>query len=155
MNEAVPAPTGRRSPRWAFMQRMVIPCENGENYLVRLRIIQTPWFGVYLHDLEAPDSDPHPHDHPWVFWSFIVRGAYEEEVYYFPKHPIHYPAAVPRYWRRFSWHKMPMNWAHRIGWVKPGTKSLIFVGKRRANWFFYVKGEAFPWQEYEKTHRKA
>ena len=29
---------GKRSPRWAFMQRMTIPCKDGTEYLIRLRI---------------------------------------------------------------------------------------------------------------------
>jgi hypothetical protein len=33
---------GQRSPRWALWQRMTIPCKDGTDYLVRLRIMQTP-----------------------------------------------------------------------------------------------------------------
>lgn len=141
------------------MERMTIPCENGDNYLTRLRVIQTPWFGVYLHDIESPDSDPHPHDHPWNFRSFIVKGGYTEKVY-----PLEhsfansrldpYRRAYERRWNRFTWHKMTKNNAHRITQVLPGTVSLILVGKRSSSWGFYLgKEDYMDWKEYESVYR--
>lgn len=138
---------GKRSPRWAFMQRMTIPCEDGTDYLTRLRIVQTPWFGVYLHDLMGPDKDD-PHDHPWDFYSFIVKGAYTETVHPAPAVDLSI-GKYTRTWRQFSWHRMDRYWAHRIWYVAPGTKSLIFVGKRSRTWGFYKDGEWIPWETYE------
>lgn len=141
--------TGQRSPRWAFMQRMTIPCENGLNYLTRLRVIQTPWFGVYLHDLYEPDSDRDPHDHPWDFTSFIVKGGYLEKVWPIPH--ILMDVSYKRRWNKYSWHKMTRDMAHRITSVDPGTRSLIFVGKRTRNWGFFTEDGWMSWQDYEKA----
>src|SRR3954449_5709224 len=68
-----------RSPKWAFMERFEVPDYDGDgNYLTRLRIVQTPWFGVYLHRFDGPDPRPTLHDHPWPFLSFVLRGGYTE-----------------------------------------------------------------------------
>lgn len=49
-----------------------------ETYLTRLRLIQTPWFGIYLHRMDGPDSRDTLHDHPWSFVSIVLRGGYWE-----------------------------------------------------------------------------
>lgn len=130
------------------MQKMVIPCEDGTEYLTRLRILQTPWFGVYLHDLSGVDKEP-PHDHPWDFYSFILKGEYSEQVH--PAPFVHLDIGkYRRTWKPLSWHKMEKEWAHRIFYVAPGTKSLIFVGKRTREWGFHVDGQWQPWHEFEE-----
>lgn len=139
--------TGRKSPRWAFMERLDIPCQDGLVYLTRLRIIQTPWFGLYLHDINAPDSDPHPHDHPWTFVSIVLRGHYVEEF-----HP--YPNVSPQFyvrtntWRRGSIHRMGRESAHRIIEAAPGLKTLILVGRRKRDWGFFTDAGWVQWEDY-------
>lgn len=40
-----------------------------------------PWpFHPVIHHFTGPDADG-PHDHPWNFQSFILKGSYIEEVY--------------------------------------------------------------------------
>lgn len=147
---------GKRSPKWALMQRMTIPCEDGTEYLTRLRIVQTPWFGVMMHDLLGPDKED-LHDHPWSFVSFILRGSYTERVDRSPGY-----AGKTRYvrtWNRWSWHKMDANWAHRIERISPGTRSIIFTGKRKRDWGFWVPAGFGPfaahrwvsWKAYESN----
>lgn len=146
-----PKVSGQRSPRWAFMARMTIPCENGLKYLTRLRIIQTPWFGVYLHNLYEPDADRDMHDHPWEFISIILRGGYTEIVNPIP-HVMDTPAYnFKRRWNRWSWHKMSTDKAHRILSVDDGTISLILVGRRKRSWGFYTPEGWVDWREYERA----
>lgn len=141
---------GQRSPRWAFNAKMQIPCRSGIPYLFRRRLIQTPWFGVYLHDIFEPDSDQDPHDHPWNFVGVVLRGSYTEELHLIP----HVDVTVKRRqtWKRWSWHRMTRETAHRIVEAEPGLRTLIFVGKRQKDWGFYTQpwGGFVPWQEYEK-----
>lgn len=139
---------GRRSPRWAVWQRLTIPCKDGTNYLVRLRIVQTPWFGIYLHDIHEDDGDRAPHNHPWSFFSLVLRGGYVERVY-------DDPAGRPNHWReqmhnRLSLHKMGRVAAHRITYASPGLKTLILCGPRKESWGFFVDGEYVDWTEYER-----
>ena len=47
------------------------------------RYIAGPFrFHVFVHG----DRDPAPHDHPWNFWTFPLRGYYEEVVTF--DHPM-------------------------------------------------------------------
>jgi hypothetical protein len=145
--------TGKRSPRWAFMNKMVIPSTRnaGETYLTRLRIIQTPWFGVYVHDINEPDYDFHPHDHPWSFISVILRGGYTERVWPFPSSYAldMRDKSYLRRWRRWSWHSMDREKAHKIEQIEDKTLSLIFVGKRVGTWGFYTEDGWLEWSDYK------
>lgn len=136
------------------MSKMKIPCHDGLVYLARLRIIQTPWFGVYWHNIYQPDGDRHPHDHPWNFSSFIVRGGYTEVVHPLPWLDLKMNRYTRR-WERFTWHKMTTDQAHRIISLDPGTISLIFVGKRSRNWGFFTEDGWMTWQDYEKAMKKS
>ena len=139
---------GRRSPRWAFMQRMTIPCLDGTDYLVRLRIVQTPWFGIYLHDIHKDDGDSAPHNHPWPFLSLVVRGHYTERLY---PDPIGRPTDYLKQTHNArSVHRMGRASAHRIIDAAPDLKTLIVTGKRQASWGFFVDGEHIDWADYER-----
>jgi len=141
---------GRRSPMWALWSRMSIPCKGGILYLVRLRVVATPLFGIYLHDIHEDDGDRDPHNHPWSFISIVLRGSYMEKVYPEPSsRRNHYVAKTHK---RFSAHKMGQVEAHRIVACDPGLKTLILVGRRNhAGWGFFESDGAFVgWQEYEK-----
>lgn len=152
--------TGQRSPRWAVWKRMTIPCKDGTDYLVRLRILQTPWFGVYLHDIHEDDGDRDPHNHPWSFVSIVLRGWYMERLYPDPlgdrqEYDI-------RIHRRWSVHRMDRTSAHRIVLAGPKLKTLILVGPRKATWGFFragvvatptgmtTRGTFVDWQDYER-----
>lgn len=143
----VPITTGA-GQRWAWLLRYVIPCRGGVQYLRRLRIIQTPWFGVYLHDFYEADAQD-LHDHPWTFWSFVLRGKYYE-TYDHILYGTDGMAGAGRHlrgglrmrtWRRFSFHKIPMDVAHRVDGYELGTISLCIVGPRRRTWGFYPPAE--------------
>lgn len=80
-----------RSPNWAFMQKFEVPNYDSDgNYLTRWRIIQTPWFGIYIHRFDGPDPRPTLHDHPWDFTSLVLRGGYIEADSY-----SQYPDILP------------------------------------------------------------
>lgn len=116
------------SPRWAFMQRFVVPdFDSDEDYLRRLRIVQTPWFGVYLHRIGTPDSRPTLHDHPWNFVSIVLRGGYWE--------------CVPRFGDYAD--PQPVRWINRkraedlhyiLTLDRVPTWTLVLVGRRRRVW---------------------
>jgi hypothetical protein len=140
---------GKQSPNWAFWQRFDIPCKNGEQYLARLRILDTPWFGIYLHDIFEPDADRDPHNHPWSFISVVLRGEYRENVY--PQPELLPYSYVEKRHKRFSLHKMGTRAAHRITYAAPRLKTLIIRGKRTGGWGFFLaekSGKYVPWQEY-------
>lgn len=143
--------TGQRSPRWALWQWFDIPDGTDPTvvYLRRLRILATPWFGIYLHWIYLPDTDRHPHDHPWAFASLILRGGYTEQI--FTTRPVFSDLDIWRRRARRSLHRMSLGRAHRIVQLDPGTVTLVVHGRRRRTWGFWT-GEGFvPWQEYDRA----
>ena len=61
-----------RERRWAIWRTRAIGLFS-DAMLIRTRIVQTPWFGVYLHRHLRPDSYRELHDHPWSLVSLILR----------------------------------------------------------------------------------
>lgn len=122
-----------RSPRWAFWDWFEVPDydDPSKTYLRRLRIVQTPWFGVMLHFLDGPDPRSTLHDHPWNFLSIVLRGGYVESRME-PGKPV-----VSRIVRRFNF--MPRGTAHTIFLVDPNTITLVFTGRRQGPWGYLVE----------------
>lgn len=67
--------------RWAFLRREDLRDGDGAIYLRRWRILETPWFGVLLHNIRKPDHDRDAHDHPWSWLTIALRGGYTEEIH--------------------------------------------------------------------------
>lgn len=134
------------SPRFAFWQTFKIPdrLDPSRTYLKRLRIVQTPWFGVYLHWIYLPDNDRDPHDHPWSFASLILRGGYNERRY------VTRLTYRDRLFARFRINQVPITEAHQIVDVLPGTVTLVFVGRRRREWGFWTETGFVSWLDYDK-----
>ncbi len=59
----------------------------GELYFTRFYLTPSSIFGwrlprrVFLHCIYRKDTDRYPHDHPFDFWTWVVRGGYLEAVY--------------------------------------------------------------------------
>lgn len=151
-----PKPT---SKDWAFLEWADIPSKKtpGTVYLRRLRVVQTPWFSWLIHWINEPDFDRDPHDHPWTFWSLIVRGGYAERVYsrYAPntRTPVlsvrsRLANYSTRVWRRASLHKMATEDAHQITEVIPGTITCVFTGRRVRQFCFWTPAGEVPWRRY-------
>lgn len=127
------------SPYWAILQGFKIPhMDHPEvDYLWRLRIIQTPWFGIMLHKINTPDARDTLHDHPWPMLSFVLRGGYTEFVpgpYY----------ARSNYVKRVNWkpRKNSFHWIAELD--RTPTWTLVFVGKRRSdNWGYLDRDGTF------------
>lgn len=121
-----PAASGKHA-EWAFMKRFEVPSfdEPDVNYMTRLRVIQTPWFGIYLHRFDRPDSRPTLHDHPWPFASFVIRGAgYVERV------------GLNKTRRRVCWanFKRATDLHYIEELLSPVVWTLVVVGRRRRAW---------------------
>jgi hypothetical protein len=129
---------GRR--RWALNERFLIGQQENP-MLERWRLVQTPWFGVYVHFIFREDLDRVPHDHPWRFRSLVLRGGYVEELHERPGDGR--SRLVAR--RRWRTHRFPLHHAHRIVQVVPGTVTLVVVGRKVRVWGFY---EGERWVSY-------
>lgn len=125
------ATAGKRK-RWQFMTRFDINDDKGNLYLRRWRVIQTPLCSLYLHKIVRGDSDPFVHDHPWVFLSIILRGGYVEVRRDNFTHQLR-----ERHVR--WWNYMSRDDAHYIKTLdRNPTWTLLFVGRRRRTWGFWV-----------------
>jgi hypothetical protein len=157
--------------KWALFERFVIPdiAEPDKDYLIRWRLLQTPWFGIFLHKILMIDNDINLHDHPWSFYTFILSGGYIENVHVFE--PVAYSANngephswrgqfAQRKWTAGSLHKMRagvqryQSDLHKITYLldKP-TWSLLFVGPRIRDWGYQTKDgwvarKDYDWRKY-------
>jgi hypothetical protein len=137
------------------MERFVVPDyahpETDDNYLTRLRIIQTPLFGVYLHKLETPDPRPTLHDHPWPFTAVVLRGGYDEmrrDTHTKPG-PQNWMYAYPHKVRRLN--VMPFDAMHWISHLhRVPTWTLVFVGRRTRIWQYLDRdGTLTPFDKHK------
>lgn len=141
--------TRQQPRRWVLLGRFVLRRADGQIYLKRRRIVQTPWFGVYYHRITSADPGYDLHDHPWAFASIVLSGGYVEE-----RCPTH--AAVARAQLNFQWPetfprgdvrrrragscaRTRLGTAHRITrLLRPASRTLVFVGPRHETWGFYT-----------------
>lgn len=140
-----PAPVVRwpyRKLRWALLRFLDIEdeAEPGRVYLRRFIIFKTPLCSLYVHQIFRPDGGRHPHNHPFNFWSWVVRGGYAEER---AGHPV-------RQRRRWSLAATPMTAFHRIVKVEPsefvtltrlrvGTITVVATGRIAQSWGFLTE----------------
>jgi len=64
--------------RSLFLVKEIVSKE-GVVHFKRYRLLSTPWFNIYVHNILHSDEDLYPHDHPWAFMSLILWGSYLEE----------------------------------------------------------------------------
>lgn len=133
-----------------FLIREIISRE-GVVHFRRYRFLETPWLRLYLHQILESDKDFDLHDHPWSFYSLILRGHYEEKL------------SVP------GWQDMggasdyvlnqctPGTLNHReatqphcINQVFAPTWTLVFAYGKRREWGFHTE---YGWVDH-KTYRK-
>jgi hypothetical protein len=144
-------PDRKNRDRWAILSGLDIGAD-GDPFLDRLRLVQTPWFGIYLHHIHRPDRDPDPHNHPWWFASIVLSGAYVEDVW--PVSTIR-RGTVTRHRPRWSLRKMPRHSAHLITEVTGPLWTLVLVGPKRSDWGFWTPGGFVPWRDYIERVRNA
>lgn len=136
---------GRR--RWGLWETFTIGRQQNP-MMKRIRLIQTPVGGIYLHLIYREDLDPVEHDHPWNFVRIVLRGGYQESVTQ-RSHRLRGAFGTLRPWRPGYF---PTDASHRIFRVKPGTVSLVLVGPKRRTWGFWIPrwngGWWFEWTDY-------
>ncbi len=138
---------------WWRRFRYVVELD-GEPYLVRYRLIRTPWGGLYLHHILRSDKARHLHDHPFDFWTLIIWGSYEE---FRPALREEGSTEVMRGsdpYRR-SWLSLIRRRAedlHRIELTRP-CWTLFWRGPNRREWGFDTEEGWVDWKAYEAVKR--
>jgi len=119
----------------------------GVLHFQRYRLLQTPWFAVYLHRISASDEDRHAHDHPWDFASFILRGSYREV---WSKAPTWF-AFNTRVVKPGSLIRHDATDSHQIKLLSPVVWSLVFTGKHTGVWGYQTE---WGWMGHETYRRR-
>jgi hypothetical protein len=116
-------------------------------YMDRWYILCFPrMFSIRIHHIMLPDSDRWPHDHPWSFFSIILKGGYTE--YWCTPDGFRVtwlPEARQNVWSKFSqryvgrWSFHRSTDLHRIIQFNDearGAWTLIFTGPEHREWGF-------------------
>jgi hypothetical protein len=141
------------SRTWALFERVAAPDVNNpaQDHMVRYRLVQTPWFGLYLHRLNTPDdARPIPHTHPWSFVSLVLRGGYTEDVER-RDHTGRREMWWNTTWRTGTIHRLRATDAHKITKLRRSpTWTLLLVGPRRPEpaWGYWDRNRFTPWNEH-------
>jgi len=143
LRRILPNRTTERVHSWMFWRWMEINGrKEGVEYLTRLYLINTPWFGLKIHWFHAPDPDEHCHDHPWWFISFLLKGMYQEKRQTFigVGHNAWIMSRETEKQRgRFSFAFRRSTDVHRITMCTRECKTLILNGPRTKSWAFWEK----------------
>lgn len=147
-------PLFSKGSKWALFTKEELSYSPTDPYLTRYRLIQTPWFGIFVHVIHRADREKHAwHDHPWPFVSILLRGGYTEgrpspfrNIISFPKHR---KAPSIAYRPRNSFH-------HIVELDRTPTITLMLVGKRQGNWGFLTEdGNWHPHEVWFKTRESS
>lgn len=116
-----------------------ISSKNGELHFRRWRLLHTPIFSIYIHQIFKSDEDAHMHSHPFNYVTYLLRGAYYEENY--GSSNILYGAGMVG--------KKHNSQYHRITVLEP-TTTLVFAIWPRVPWGYNVDGEFVDHEIYRQ-----
>ena len=129
----------KKDTRWCVWRWTYQP---EADYIVRLHVLQTPYFGIYVHYLNHADIEPYLHDHPRTFLSLIWRGNYLER------------RVDGTYWRRW-FNVVRATDCHTIINVAPRTVTLAVMGPVRQQWGFFTPAGKVFWKDYYAPRKAA
>ncbi|OMC55404.1 hypothetical protein A5747_13505 [Mycobacterium sp. IS-836] len=142
--------------KWLRFEPHDVIGEADDPYLLRWFVLpHNRLLKIYLHKFLRSDEDRALHDHPWWFFSWILKGEYLEHV------PVDDPAAPSgvtglRWRSRWSIAYRSADWTHRIqllpdvaGREKP-VWTLIITGPKLREWGFWCPKGWVHWRYF--TH---
>ncbi|MEL7196377.1 MAG: cold shock domain-containing protein [Bacteroidota bacterium] len=122
----------RKSVRYMWVVQNGNLCVN----MVRYYILKTRFLEVYFHQFIRDDDDV-LHDHPWRFWTLILRKSYLEELRDGSTKRLSFPRIIYR----------PAGYIHRV-LVEPIHRgrvwTIVFAGQRKNSWNFYDRQSKKP-----------
>jgi hypothetical protein len=132
-------------------RRVIMDRVNDEPYLERYYVFlkDRTWFPFNIFVHRFLKSDPTDvHDHPWSYFTLILRGGYWEWIPIFDRQGKRISEVAK--WRGAGhWRFSPAASYHRIE-LDPEVEcwSLFMPGPHRKEWGFLVRGEWMQWQQY-------
>jgi hypothetical protein len=92
-------------------------------------------FAIRIHHWIRSDDKRHFHNHPWWFWTFVLKGAYVD-VSYDPKHPEIKETAEAMLAGNFAFRKA--SHLHYVLVPEGGCWTLLLTGPQTQNWGFWI-----------------
>lgn len=142
-----------RGPVFGWPRKEVIH-RDGDPYLTRWWLVDTQHRGrLYLHRFHRSDADVH-HDHPWSFWSLILKGGYYEwtpSPWICRDTPGCSEPEVARWYRPGRLLRRPATWRHRVEIptdLRGRVWSLVWTGPKVRDWGFWCPRGWIPFQEH-------
>ena len=93
-------------------------------------VLITPWFSIRIHHFIRSDDSRYFHDHAWDFTTFILKGHYYD---------VSEKGRILR--KRFHFYSVPATHAHYVEVPVGGCWTLVFNGKVKRKWGFWVDGK--------------
>jgi hypothetical protein len=123
-----------------------IKSKQGEVHFRRYRLLQTPWFAIYIHHILISDQDKDMHDHPWNFTSVILEGAYREVSSY----PSNFDKIYVRDYYSGDVIEHQAQDAHKITLVSDEVWTLVFTSGRVREWGYQTPVGWIGKEEYRQ-----
>ena len=109
-------------------------------YLIRW-VLDLGFFSIRLHHWIASDDQRFPHDHPWWYTSFILKGGYTDKS---PEGDRHVSAGSVVHFKAAHQHSVLVD--------PGGCWTLMITGPERREWGFWVKGRFRRRNKYFYEH---
>lgn len=126
----------------------------GELYMTRYTMWEGVGRAVYLQKFHNGDWSRAPHDHPRLFLSIGLCGAYMEHIYHLGTGRELLQGHRSVYRVAPFLNIIEAARVHRIVHVESETWTLCFVGGRVREWGFYPNGVFVPSKKYIKEMYK-
>lgn len=146
MSAAISSPITERWLPWLLSgQCHQVIGDPDDPYLLRWFLVPpNRYCQVYGHRFIKSD-DPTPHDHPWHFFSIVLRGRYFEESV---GRPVRRRTPGHLAFRRSAHTHRVMLATDERGHERPGT-TLVVTGPWLRPWGFWCDRKRFiPWQDF-------
>lgn len=118
--------------RWLLPYKDIGWTEIGEEF-TRFQLVKTRWGNVYLHRLWCPNTHPNCHDHPWSFWTLLLKGGYLE--FHVDSDLQDDGIWVRRKPGQFLYR--PAEWSHNVVTPFGVSWSLVLTGPKEREWGFH------------------
>lgn len=128
--------------------RMIM--RDGKPYLERFYLFKSKWLTVVIHKFWANDPDE-PHDHPWHWASYVLRGCYFEN-HVDGTREYRTPGSL-KIRRSTEFHRITMEdyWGSETEDGPAGlTTTLFFMGRRHRDWGFLRGDKWINAKEYDR-----
>lgn len=100
-------------------------------------------YALMLHQMHLPDGDYCHHDHPWSFWTLVLKGGYWEDV------TLKNGTVKTRWNGPGTILYRPAEHTHRIRWLPEGECwTLVFRFPKRRSWGFHTSQGFVPWRDF-------